>query len=172
MSELDGIVSGFLHILQIALSISLVVAGIGLVIVGGYSVVKGRGAKWYELVFATVTLILVAFGIANYPPILIRSVNEAIEQSQPEMVRLTGNIEALIDYGSYGMEPITPTVTIYAPTPEPQPTIILVATPTASNPTPTVPNIMLPAVTATPSPVPTLDPAQWNPMTPPPTRSR
>jgi hypothetical protein len=169
MSELNNIVSGFLSIIQVALHISLIVAGIGLVVVGGYSVVKGRGAKWYELMFAAATLILVAFGIANYPPILIRSVNEAIEQSQPEMIRLTGNIEALLDYSAAPV--ITPTVYVLPPTPVPAMTVAPTTAPTVQ-PTATIPSIMLPAVTATPSPVPTLDPAQWNPATPPPTRSR
>lgn len=172
MGDFETIISGFMRIIQVGLYISLIVAGIALVIVSGYSVVRGHGARWNEMLFAAATLVLVAWGIGQYPAILMRSVNVAIEQSQPEMVRLTGNIDQLLQYGQTGIGPvITPTVTVYVapPTPMPQPTAIVVEPVT---PTPTTPNIALPAVTATPSPVPTLDPANWNPQTPPPTRSR
>lgn len=156
----------------IIIFLAMFTAFISLIFLGALGGVRGKGAKWSEYFFYNVWILTVIIWLASGPPLLWRSFNIGLAKSIPEAGQTYAIMDELFS-GNYTV-PYTTTVDIpplLPPTPVPAMTVASTAEPTAQ-PTATIPNIMLPAVTITPSPVPTLDPAQWNPMTPPPTRSQ
>lgn len=168
--------------------------GLSLLIFGGVfwlmfiaakSLLTGSGPKLQQIALIALVFIIMPSFIGAYPVILIRSTNTAFEEAMPEISRFIQNAKTVLESGPDGFRgggggtTIEGGETVIHPT-APPPQVLVSPTPDPNAgggiaPTATVP---APPPTMTPGPVqlnppsptapPTIDPAQFNPLTDPP----
>lgn len=68
----------------------------------GIQAVRTKSALWWYLVYSIVVVGMMLAGLQYLPSMFLESVNEGIEASQPEMERLTVNVQRIFNTAASG----------------------------------------------------------------------
>jgi hypothetical protein len=148
-------------------TLALIIGIFWIIGVAVLTMARNRQPRWDSIVYIILILVAAIILVQVYPEQVIRSIRRGMEDARPEAALLRDELGNWLP--KWSGSPVISTAVPTQQAPEPQPTVTPLPTwtpaPAEATPPPVIP-------TRTPEPptaVPTIDPAIWNPATPPPT---